>query len=67
MQAKASDSELLQKCLPFIATVKQAHRWTEEILEVWDYIGLADPSGEPEAAFALSAQYEAALLDMAMK
>lgn len=67
IRTKTSDSELLQKCLPFISTVKQAHLWAEEMLEVWNRLGLADPSGEAETAFVLSAQYEAALLDMAMK
>jgi len=67
IRTKTSDSELLQKCLPFISTVKQAHLWAEEMLGVWNYLGLAEPSGEAETAFVLSAQYEAALLDMAMK
>ncbi len=67
ISAKASDSELLQKCLPFISTLEQAHRWTEEISEVWNRIGPAEPLGGSETAFVLSAQHEAALLDMAMK
>jgi thiaminase len=67
IRAKAHDSELLQKCLPFFSTLEQAHRWTEEIFEVWNRVGLAEPLGESEAAFVLSAQYEADLLDMAMK
>jgi thiaminase len=67
IRAKAHDSELLQKCLPFISTLEEAHRWTEEIFEVWNRVGLAEPLGESEVAFVLSAQYEADLLGMAMK
>jgi thiaminase len=67
IRSKAPESETLQKCLRCVSTEEQAHRWADEIVEVWDRIGLAEPSAEPEAAFALSAQYEAALLEMAMK
>lgn len=67
IHSKAADSGLLQKCLQFISNEKQAHRWAEEILEVWNRTGLGEPSGETDAAFALSAEYEVALLAMAMQ
>jgi thiaminase len=67
IRSKASESQLLQKCLPFVSSEKQAHCWAEELLEVWNRIGPAEPSPEAESAFVLSAQFEAALLDTAMK
>ena len=66
-RAKASESELVQKCLPFIATLERANLWADEILDVWNCASLVESRGDSESAFVLSAGYESALLEAAMK
>ncbi len=67
IRSKVLDSEILQKCLPFISTEQQARRWVQQILGVGKHFGLANPLEEGETPFVRSARYEAAMLDMAMK
>lgn len=66
IRSKAPELPMLNKCLSFVSTEQEADRWVEEILSVCDRCGLQKVAPSEEVAFASSAKFEAAMLEMAM-